>query len=184
MVSAFRTSWRAPPLHRRPNACPGSFPDLVGRGRCLLSSFSSRFGRRAVPRAMPSLCRNSQCWPKAAHQRFPPSGVNGHHPYCLFTRVITTGLLALRRSGIEGVHLHNCVVSQIIGSGEDQEQKNEEPQKPESHIGFRRYRYRTRRTNRLEIDGPRRVGGEPGGPNGASLACGSFTASINGVVPT
>ena len=126
------------------------------------SSFSSRSGRRAVPRAVPSLCRCSQCWPKAAHQRFPPSGVNGHHPYCLFTRVITAGLLAPRRSGIEGVHLHNCVASQIIGSGEDQEQKSEEPQRPKSHIGFRHYRYRTRRTIRLEIDGPRRVGAEPG----------------------
>jgi hypothetical protein len=26
--------------------------------------------------------------------RFPPGGVNGHHPYRLFTRVITAGLFA------------------------------------------------------------------------------------------
>ena len=32
--------------------------------------------------------------------RFPPGGVNGHHPYCLFTRVITAGLFAPRRSGM------------------------------------------------------------------------------------
>jgi hypothetical protein len=32
--------------------------------------------------------------------RFPPSGVNGHHPYCLFARVITAEVLPTRRSGM------------------------------------------------------------------------------------
>jgi hypothetical protein len=59
--------------------------------------------------------------------RFPPSGVNGHHPYCPFTRVITAGFLARRLSGIEGVKLHTCVASPKIGSSEDQEQNTEEP---------------------------------------------------------
>jgi hypothetical protein len=32
--------------------------------------------------------------------RLPPGGVNSHHPYRVFTRVITAGLFASRRCGI------------------------------------------------------------------------------------
>ena len=40
-----------------------------------------------------SLCRCGHHWPnKLISIRFPPSGVNSHHPYRLFTRVITARL--------------------------------------------------------------------------------------------
>jgi hypothetical protein len=57
--------------------------------------------------------------------RFPPGGVNGHHPYCLFTRVITAGLFAPRRSGIGldraapgGVSLGGLEQAELAGAGD------------------------------------------------------------------
>ena len=59
---------------RRLNACPVPFPDFVNGGG------------GAVARQLLSI-------------RIPPGGVTGHHPYRLFTRVITVRLLSPPRSG-------------------------------------------------------------------------------------
>ena len=54
--------------------------------------------------------------------RLPPGGVNGHHPYCLFTRVITAGLLPPRRSGMGldpgGVSLGGLEQAELAGAGD------------------------------------------------------------------
>lgn len=54
--------------------------------------------------------------------RLPPIGVNGHHPDCLFTRVITAGLLAPRRSGMGldpgGVSLGGLEHAELAGVGD------------------------------------------------------------------
>src|SRR6201999_3368449 len=66
-------------LRRRLNTCPGSFPDFADGlppfafHCCVLD-----------PRAAIRPAR-----PKAVALRIPREGVTGHHPYCLFTRVIT-----------------------------------------------------------------------------------------------
>ena len=57
--------------------------------------------------------------------RLPPGGVNGHHPYCLFTRVITAGLFAMRRCGIglvdraaPGVSLGGLQPAELTGAND------------------------------------------------------------------
>ena len=53
--------------------------------------------------------------------RLPPGGVNGHHPYCLFTRVITAGLFAPRRSAMGlagGVSLGGLKQAELAGAGD------------------------------------------------------------------
>ena len=54
--------------------------------------------------------------------RGPPGGVNGHHPYCLFTRVITAGLLApatiWEGTGSCGVSLGGLEQAELAGAGD------------------------------------------------------------------
>jgi hypothetical protein len=58
--------------------------------------------------------------------RFPPGGVNGHHPYRLFTRAITAGLFVpatmwdrLGGSGGPGaVSLGGLAQAELAGSGD------------------------------------------------------------------
>jgi hypothetical protein len=154
MVSFLRMSSRAPPLRRRLNACPRSFADLVDGGHCVLSSFCSQCGLRSVPRPGLRCAGVVSAGRRLLPRRFPLSGVNGHHPCCLFTRVITAGLLARDDPGSR-VCNSNCAASQIRGSSEDQEQKTEDSQR---HSGVS---IPNVRTHGLEIDRPMRVGAEP-----------------------
>jgi hypothetical protein len=54
--------------------------------------------------------------------RVPPGGVNGHHPYRLFTRVITAGLFAPAtiwdRPGSGGVSLGGLKQAELAGAGD------------------------------------------------------------------
>jgi hypothetical protein len=54
--------------------------------------------------------------------RFPQGGVNGHHPYCLFTRVITAGLFAPAAiwdgTGPGGVSLGGLKQAELAGPGD------------------------------------------------------------------
>jgi hypothetical protein len=54
--------------------------------------------------------------------RFPPGGVNGHHPYRLFTRVITAGLFAPATiwdgTGSGGVSLGGLEQAELAGAGD------------------------------------------------------------------
>jgi hypothetical protein len=68
------------------------FPDFVnGGGGRRFSSFCSRSGRRAVRRPGLRCAGVVMTGRRLLFFRFPPGGVNGHHPYRLFTRVITAG---------------------------------------------------------------------------------------------
>jgi hypothetical protein len=57
--------------------------------------------------------------------KFPPGGVNGHHPYRLFTRVITAGLFVPATTwdragsgGPGGVSLGGLAQAELAGSGD------------------------------------------------------------------
>jgi hypothetical protein len=77
---------------RRLNTCPGFLPGLgEWQAAVCFSSFCPRSGRRAARR--PGLRRAGvvRAGRRPLSMRLPPVGVNGHHPYRLFTRVITAG---------------------------------------------------------------------------------------------
>ena len=54
--------------------------------------------------------------------RLPPGGVNGHHPDCLFTRVITARLFVPARMwdgpGSSGVSLGGLEQAELAGAGD------------------------------------------------------------------
>jgi hypothetical protein len=81
---------------RRLNACPVPFPDFVNGGG------------GAVARRLLSI-------------RIPPGGVNGHHPYRLFTRVITGGLFPRGDLGwgwLGRVSLGGLEQAELAGTGD------------------------------------------------------------------
>jgi hypothetical protein len=81
------------------NACPGSSQtwSVAGRRLLFIVLLSIRSPRRAA--AGPSCAGLIRAGRRLLSTRFPPSGVTGHHPYGLFTRVITAESLPPRRSG-------------------------------------------------------------------------------------
>ena len=72
----------------------------MAAGAVCSSSFCPRSGRHDVRRPGLRCAGVVMTGRRLISIRFPPGGVNGHHPYRLFTRVITAGLFAPRRCGI------------------------------------------------------------------------------------
>src|SRR4051812_43113453 len=125
LISGVLFDIRSGARHRAPTSeCMSWFLPRLGcwRAHCSLFIvlFSIRSPRRAAAR--PSCAGLIRAGRRLLSIRFPPSGVTGHHPYGLFTRVITAESLPPRRSRMGlaggGVSIGGVEQAELAGAGD------------------------------------------------------------------